>query len=150
MCIIHSVKIYSKPKNYKLYNKTYKNKLKGENMKKTEILNLSDSKIDDLIKIKGTKFDRGNKLTDTQINSIKNAFAKGTIMSELGEKYNVSPSTIKYHLDAQYKAKVNSNRSNYAFKQYSSDELKEKLHNRAQYKRSLIINNKIKLSTIGA
>lgn len=117
-------------------------------MKKSEIMKLSDYKIDKLIKITGTKFDRRNKLSETQINNIKNEFAKGVKMAHLADKYNVSQYLIKYHLDPDFKTKVNIDRVNkYTFKHYSS---REQLHDRAEYKRSLVDSYKIKLSSIGA
>ena len=150
MCIIHNVKIYSKPKNYKLYNKTYKNKLKGENMKKTEILNLSNNKINKTVKIRNTKFDRSLKLTDTQIKDIKEEYAKGKSITDLAKKYHVVYSTIDRWVNDSHRQANNAKRGSYGRKYMGAVKSLEKFNERADYKRSLISNNKIKLSTIGA
>ncbi|WP_300924668.1 hypothetical protein [uncultured Clostridium sp.] len=135
---------YNESINQELYNKILKNQIKRRNkMKKSELLKLTDSKLDRLVKLTGTKFDRRRKLTDAQINAIKKNYEKGIQGYDLAKKYNVSSKTIKYHTNDQYKAQINSNRKFYgSYTEITGNEL----HERAQYKRSLIQDGKIKVN----
>lgn len=108
---------------------------------KQKLAELSDHQLDRLVKIAGTSFDRRRKLTDKQINAIQKAYGTGMFtQAELAKKFNVNVATIRYHVDSWFKMCVNHDRSYYA---QSKNRLP--MSERANYKRDLIMDNKIKV-----
>lgn len=108
------------------------NKLKQQSNKK-HLLNLSDSALNKAVKIGGTDYDRGHKLTKAQIETIQSSYRHGHSISDIARWCKVSPATIKYHVDESFKETSLAMRSQYAHKSYSQD-----THELASYKRSLI------------
>ena len=101
---------------------------------------LSNSDFDHKIIIEGTEYDRRRKLTDKDIKNIKKLFKKNYTISEIAERYNVANSTIRYHIDEEFKNKRNKNRVFYGA--YSIGDVNERI----RYKKYLIMNNsKLKL-----
>ncbi len=80
-------------------------------MTKIEILTLTDAALDKAVKIQGTKYDRKRKLSDSTIAKGRKLFAKKTAISEIARQLGVSYSSIRYQVDAAYRAEYNSKRS---------------------------------------
>lgn len=101
-------------------------------MEKKRLLNMSDSSLDKAVKIAGTKFDRRRKLSDKQINSIREKYDCGCSIFDLANKYNVSEPTIRYHVDSHYRAYKNLTRNMYKNDKHGD------ATNRIAYKRRLV------------
>ena len=109
-------------------------------MKKSELLKLTDSELNRLVKIAGTNYDRRRKLTINQVNKIQNSFLKGDDMDDLAFKYDVTTATIKYHVDEDYKNRKNADRILYKMTPAKPGYVEELIN----YKRSLVSAGKIK------
>lgn len=110
-------------------------------MKKYDVLKLSDTKVDNMIKIQGTQFERRLKLTPGQIYDIRVKKAQGIPMRALAREYNVNPLTIKYHTDETFKKQFNEARKGWQPGNHPDKGTK----NRAAYKRFLVMNNMIEV-----
>lgn len=101
-------------------------------MEKKRLLDLSDSSLDKVVKIAGTKFDRRRKLSDKQINSIREKYDGGCSIFDLAHKYNVSEPTIRYHVDSHFRSYKNLTRNMY------KNESRDNRTDRIAYKRRLV------------
>lgn len=105
-----------------------------------EKLNLSDSKLNRTFKVAGTDNDRRRKLTNREIYSMNRSYQSPNIdVYYLAEKFNVAPSTIRYHVDPAYRQRENEKRVERGF---NTGSRKGYSANLAEYKRSLIKSGK--------
>lgn len=112
-------------------------------IKKRRLIKLSNLKIDKTVKIAGTDFDRRRKLTTSDVKDIKQMYRNGWSISRISEMYEVAYATVKYHLDDEFKNELNSKRKNYSYRPYNYDEVKDRIEDRAEYKKNLVIQGKI-------
>ena len=115
-------------------------------MKRRAILKLDDITLDQKVKIQGTQFDRKRKLTDKDINKMRKLIGKGYTLDNLSLIYNVDVRTIKYNLDPDYKAHIQSYQAENYGKHTGIDTYN--FENRVAYKRLLIKKRKIKARII--
>ena len=115
-------------------------------MKKKDILALSDKELDKAVKIAGTQYDRKRKINDKQIASAKRLVKKGKSFEYIIKKLklNVTPNTIRYHLDEVYR-RYRIDHANYgkvaaACKRGDYNEI---LKDRAAYKRKLVARGRV-------
>lgn len=107
-------------------------------MTRKEILNLSDSAVNESVKIAGTDYDRRRKVTKEIAYRMKRMVESGNkTFAEIGEHYGVSPNTVRYNTDPEFRKSEIERRYNYAFTPSTKD-----LHEVANYKRSLIKQGK--------
>lgn len=109
-------------------------------MTKREICKRSDSVINKKIRVVGTDYDRRRKLTNRQISNIKKYYARGLSLSEIARKFDVSPSTIRYHVNEAFKNYVNQKRKEYIYAE-EFDHVSY-FKNLAAYKRKLVNSGK--------
>lgn len=121
-------------------NKKGKNKMKNQSKK---LLELDNRDLNKAVKIGGTDFDRHHKLTKCQIKDIQKSFKQGESYAELARQYNVAPATIKYHVDSDFRLKNLAIRREHE-KKFGHTAGLITLDNRAEYKRQLIKEGKIK------
>ena len=105
-----------------------------------KVLNLTDAQIMKGVKIAGTKFDRRRKLTDKQLTAIQKAYENGTSISVLAEKYGVNYTTIRYHVDPEYRE---DHLYYTSLNTYERDSAADKA-SQVNYKRSLLAAKKVK------
>ena len=113
-------------------------------MKREEVLKLDDSKIDKLIKLQGTEFDRRRKLSNKDILNIRKLFGRGTSISAIAEKYKVAYTTVMYHLSDMNKYSMNALRTKYGYNAQTADKKQERI----DYKRKLVESKKYKTNKI--
>ena len=65
-------------------------------MTKKEVLSMSNSKLDKVVKIQGTKFDRKRKLSDMTVDTIKWLSSCGMGTAKIASKLNLNYSVVKY------------------------------------------------------
>lgn len=109
----------------------------GRKKKVKQLLELSDSELDQVIKIRNTDYDRSSKLTQDELKELRSLYAKGFTKSELAKLFNISIPTVTYRLDDEIKAQRNALRRKYRFN--VNNNVKE----RAEYKRTLLKAGKI-------
>ena len=98
---------------------------------------MTDDKLDEAIKIQGTKYDRKRKLSDSILKKIKK-LAKNNTYYEIAKELGLSPNIVRYHADPVWKAHFNATRDG---KHCGKDKITVK--NRVEYKRSLVAAGKI-------
>ena len=110
-----------------------------------EKLNLSDKRLNETVKVAGTDYDRRRRLTNKEIYSLKRSYQSPNIdVNYLAEKFGVSPSTIRYHVDPEFKRSTNQKRKEYAFNTTNEPGYSADL---ANYKRYLLSSGKKLKST---
>ena len=95
---------------------------------------MNNYKIDQMVKIAGTDYDRRRKLTNSQISCIKKDYAKGISICELATKYRVAPNTIHYHVDEEFK-EFHNQRRKYSTRTFTS---KSTIASRIAFKKKLL------------
>lgn len=95
---------------------------------------MKNYKIDRLIKVAGTDHDRRRKLKTRQIIDIKNEYERGSSIHTLAKKYNVSYTTILYHVDDEFKM-VQNQRRKYSVKSVFNKNTRDL---RIAYKKTLL------------
>lgn len=108
-------------------------------MKKEKLISASDAVVDKAVKIRHTDFNRQKKLKSRDLNNIDKLYSRGVSINKLATIYGVAPQTIKYHVDPVYRLEANIIRQSYATGVAIRD-----LHDRAAYKRTLLLEGKIK------
>ena len=90
--------------------------------------------IDKSVVLKGTQFDRKRKLTDEQVQEIRCLLMIGAeTVQSLAERYHVTPFTIKYNTDAEFRKHAISVRSGKIYGNIVCD-----IYNRVKYKEQLL------------
>lgn len=102
-------------------------------MTKSQLLALSDAKLDEVVKIQGTIYDRKRKLTNFQVNNASAMLEAGKKLADVAEHFGVDARTIRYNTDAKYKKAVLKNSSG-----KHTGKTNMPLEDRAEYKRQLV------------
>ena len=113
---------------------------KEEKQARAIVLKYDDEKLDSIVKIQGTQYDRKRKLTDSQVNEIKGKLSKNIPIEALAKEYNVSEWIIKYNTNPDFRE--------HQLKIRTGDHTgvdTMTFENRVAYKRSLIKDKKIKV-----
>lgn len=111
-------------------------------MRKVDVLNLKDSEFNKIVKIAGTDFDRRRKLDNKTIKEIQKLHKRKKFsISKLSKLFNVSCSTIKYHIDEVYKSRVNYLRTFYINNKVDNTYIKDLI----LYKKGLVATNQLKV-----
>lgn len=97
----------------------------------------SATAIDNAVKIQGTNYDRKRKVTKSMKHRMEQMHNSGKSYNYIAEYFNVSPFTVKYNLDEEFKKAHNKKRNEYA-RNWVADE--NTLYERAEYKRELMKN----------
>lgn len=102
-------------------------------MTKRELMNLSDTKLDKAVKIQGTNYDRKRKVTKQMQYRMVQMLNAGKSINYIAEHFSVTPHTVKYNTDEEYKQWWNTSRDgkHYGANTSTSSE-------RGAYKRSLL------------
>ena len=102
---------------------------------------MSDTQLNRSFKIAGTDYDRRRKLSNRDIYDLKRSYnrTKDPDINILAERYNVSPQTIRYHIDPEYKAERNRRRVEIGF---NSEPIEGYAAELADYKRKLLSSGK--------
>lgn len=95
---------------------------------------MNNYKIDQMVKIAGTDYDRRRKLTNNQLSCIKKDYNNGVSICELAVKYGVAANTIHYHVDEEYK-KFHNQRRKYSTRTITS---KSTIASRIAFKKRLL------------
>ena len=67
------------------------------------IINSSDSKVNSMVKIQGTNYDRRRKVTKRMKHSMEQMYNAGKSYSKIGDYFGVSPKTVRYNLDEMFR-----------------------------------------------
>lgn len=113
---------------------------KEEKQARVTILKYDDEKLDSIVKIQGTQYDRKRKLTDAQLKEIKEKLTKNIPVEALAKEYNVSEWVIKYNTDPAFREHQLKIRNG---EHTGVDTMT--FENRVAYKRSLVKDKKIKV-----
>jgi len=103
-------------------------------MTKRELTELSDAKFDRAVKIQGTNYDRKRKVTKSMQRRMIQMVNAGKSINAIAKHFSVSPFTVKYNTDPEWKAFYNANRSGEHYGAASDVE------DRIAYKRDLLEN----------
>ena len=103
-----------------------------------EVLSLTDDKLDDVVKIQGTQYDRKRKVTPDMAKQMVKMLKKNKPLNEIAEKFNVSTRTIQYNTDPDFRVRCIRSTSG---KHTGTDHITVK--NRVAYKRSLVAQGKL-------
>ena len=71
-------------------------------MTKREIMKLSDTKLDKVVKIQGTNWDRKRKVTKQIQRRMVQMLNAGKSVSMIATHYGVTPHTVRYNTDPEY------------------------------------------------
>ena len=119
-----------------------KNYFKEKKARK-EVLGFDDEKIDSIIKIEGTDFDRKRKYSSMTVASMKSDYENGMSISAIATKYGAGYTTVKYNVVPNFKEQFNAKRSG----KHTGVDVCTFL-NRVEYKRYLVKSKKIKVAGI--
>lgn len=106
-------------------------------MKRREVLKLSDRKLDNYVKIQGTKFDRKRKFSEATKRKMKRMYKNGKSVKEIAVKFNTTRTPVLYIVDEDFKKMFNATRSG---KHTGVDKITAQ--NRIEYKRQLVSKRK--------
>lgn len=120
-------------------------------MTKQELLAMPNLKVDKIVKIKGSDYDRRIKLNAKARAAVIKSFGLGTPVVELADKYKVSLYTIRYTVDEEFRNSERVRIANVAkmFGPYISNSLIT-AEARGAYKKELVRQGKIKMKDIVA
>ena len=106
-------------------------------MTKREMMKLSDNKLDKVVKIQGTNYDRKRKVTKQMQYRMMQMLNAGKSYKTIAEHFDVTPHTVKYNTNPEYKKWWNTTRDGKHYGPNLSDS-KE----RGAYKRELLRTRK--------
>lgn len=109
-------------------------------MTRSEILKMDDNKLDKVIKIQGTRFDRKRKVSNATINRMRNMYEKGKSIAEISSIVNVPYNTVRYNVDDEWRSNFNATRSG---KHTGNTNITKE--DRIQYKRSIVDTRKMRV-----
>lgn len=104
------------------------------------ITELSDLELDQKVHIQSTDFDRKRRLSDKEIRQMRLLFEEGYSLVSLADMFGVTPPTVKYNVDDDYRARYNFLRSG----KHTGIQVMD-FDNRVAYKRDLVISKKLKV-----
>ena len=96
---------------------------------------MTDFELDRIVKLQGTDYDRRRKLSTSDVTQIKKAYKSGIQLIDLANAYDVSYGTILYHVNKNFKKKLNLSRKNYG--QAPQDQLAQR-KSRIALKRAIL------------
>ncbi len=108
-------------------------------MKRRQVLKLSNTVIDKIVKIQGTNYDRKRVLTDKDRKKMLKLYSKGLSVQALAQRFNVSECCVKYNVVPNWKTIFNATRSG-----LHTGVNNITANDRALYKRTLVKRRKIK------
>ena len=106
-------------------------------LSKLEALTLTDDKLDEVVKIQGTVYDRKRKVTPKMATQMSKMLQKGKKLEEVANMFNVSTHAVMYNIDPTYRAMHLSR----CGKHTGTDHITVK--NRVAYKRTLVAEGKL-------
>lgn len=107
-------------------------------MTRIDVLTLTDDKLDKVVKIQGTKWDRKCKISESTIKKMSKMAGTGSTAAEIARKLGINYQMVRYHTDPIWRASYNATRNG---KHYGKDRISVK--NRVAYKRSLVAAGKV-------
>jgi predicted transcriptional regulator len=107
-------------------------------MNKIDVLMMTDDKLDKVVKIQGTTYDRKRRISEFTLKQMLKMSGAGKTIAEIANKLDINPQMVLYHIDPIWRASYNANRSG---KHYGKDRITIK--NRVAYKRSLVAAGKV-------
>lgn len=107
-------------------------------MSKLEVLTLTDDKVDQVVKIQGTKYDRKRKISPDTIKKMNRMASQGKSVAEICKKFNLNYVSVRYNIDPIWRATYNATRSG---KHTGTDRITMK--DRVAYKRTLVAEGKL-------
>lgn len=113
-------------------------------MTKRELMELSDAKLDITVKIQGTNYDRKRKVTKQIQQRMIQMVNAGKSLNYIAEHFSVTPQTVRYNTDPEWRARYNATRDG---KHYG---LASNVKERAAYKRELLENKNSRKALIYA
>lgn len=105
-------------------------------MTKKEILALSNSQLNEVVKVQGTDFDRKRKFTTEYLVKAIKMYKAGFAMKDIAKTLDVDIRTVRYNMDPSYRKWILSNASG---KHTGIDTISAA--SRAIYKRTLVNSN---------
>ena len=117
------------------------------------IINSSDTKVDSMVKLQGTNYDRRRKVTKSIKHRMEQMYNAGKSYYKIAEHFGVDPRTVRYNLDENYRqsdiygrvmrAKKNNKKHN-----STKDSNRITLADRAEYKRNLMQNKNFRRNVV--
>ena len=108
----------------------------NNNYSKKELLSLSNTKLNEKVIIKGTKFDRNTHkaISESMVNKMQKLYDKGYSPLEIAKKLGCSTTNVRYYVDKEFNEKYREARrkTHYGNNGVSAAD-------RAEYKRKLVI-----------
>ena len=105
-------------------------------MTKSELKKLSNTKLDEVVKIQGTNFDRKRKVTKQIRYRMLQMLNAGKSVNTVAEHFGVTPHTVRYNTDEDYNAYIKAYR-----KRIKNDRhygTFQSVSDRSEYKRDLV------------
>lgn len=102
---------------------------------------MSDSRIDKSLRIAGTDFDRRRKVTKAMKQQMEQMYEAGNSYCYIASYFKVTPTTVKYNLDENFKAEINARRLTYA---HNFPPTNEHMKDRVEYKKKLLENKNLR------
>ena len=106
-------------------------------MTKIELLTLTDDKLDNIVKIQGTIYDRKRKISEATIKKMK-SMSRRKSPEEIAKKLDMRLRDVMYHIDPEFRKNYISKLSG---KHTGKDHITIK--DRVAYKRTLVAAGKI-------
>ena len=106
-------------------------------LSKLEALTLTDDKLDDVVKIQGTVYDRKRKVSPKMATQMSKMLQKGKKLIDVAGAFDVTPHAVLYNTDPTYRAMHLSR----CGKHTGTDHITVK--NRVAYKRTLVAEGKL-------
>lgn len=123
--------------------KSIKNHFVEKKARKEVLTKFDDVKIDALIKIEGTDFDRKRKYDSFTVSLWRKDYESGMSFGEIAKKYNASFHAVRYNLDENWRKYYNEHRDG----RHTGVDVCT-FENRVNYKKYLVRSKKIKVANI--
>ena len=101
------------------------------------MMNMSSTAIDSAVKIQGTNYDRKRKVTKSMKHRMEQMYTSGKSYSYIAEYFGVTPYTVRYNLDEDFRYERNKKRNDYA-RNYTPT--KETVEDSVEYRKELLKN----------
>lgn len=99
---------------------------------KKSLLLLSDTQLNQTVRIQGTKFDRKRKVSDKTDAKMKELYNSGMSVIDIARLLNMNYGTVRYHVDEDYNKLCRSRNGRHTGKTHIS------VQDRIEYKRKLV------------
>jgi hypothetical protein len=111
-------------------------------MTRIEVLTLTDDKLDKVVKIAGTDWDRKRKITSSLAKRMESMISKKSL-SEVAEKFGVSEYTVRYNTDPAFRISEIWRCAEKTRRNGPKGKITCTPKNRVAYKRSLVAAGKV-------